>query len=363
MEVTAAVARTPGAPLEMAQLRMDAIQPDEVLVRVVAVGICHTDLAVQHGHIPVPLPAVLGHEGAGIVEAIGADVTGLRPGDHVIMSQALCGNCRQCQLGEPAYCEHAARLSLGGCREDGSSTLTDSSAPLSGNFVGQSSFATHAITKARNSYRVAADLPLDVLAPVGCGVMTGVGAVLNDARLQAGQSIAVFGCGTVGLASIMAAKAAGASQIVAVDLNESRLELAVKLGATHAVASGESVAASVRDVTLGGADVAIEAAGVPSVASAAVAATRSRGRTVIVGAAPYGSRLDLDWWQVAAGRTVQGSVVGSADPAKDIPRLVDMWRAGHLPLADLIRTYPFAAVNQAITDMASGSVIKPVLLM
>jgi aryl-alcohol dehydrogenase len=363
VQLTAAVVRGAGQPFTIEPLTADDLQPDEIAVRIAAVGICHTDLAVQHGHIPVPLPAVLGHEGAGTVESVGAGVASVHPGDRVILSQALCGHCAQCLGGEPAYCEHAARLSLGGRREDGTPTLWAADTPVSGNFVGQSSFATHAIVKERNAYPVAGDVPFEVLAPLGCGVMTGAGAVFNDARLEAGSSVAVFGCGTVGLAAVMAAKVAGAAIIIAVDLHAARLEIARRLGATYVVAGGSDVTAQVQDRAGDGVDVAIEAAGVPALAAAAVASTHRRGRTVIVGAAPFGSALELDWWTLAAGRRVQGSVIGSSDPGRDLARLVELWRAGKLPVGELITTFPFDRINDAVTAMAAGDVIKPVLVM
>ena len=363
MDVTAAVVRGAGQPFTIETVALDEPQPDEVLVRVVAVGICHTDVAVQHGHIPVPLPAVLGHEGAGIVEAVGRDVTTFYPGAHVVMSQALCGHCARCTGGQPAYCEHAAALSLGGRREDGTTPLHDVDGPLSGNFVGQSSFASHAIVKARNVYELDTDLPLDVLAPIGCGVMTGAGAIFNDARPLPGASVVVVGCGTVGLAAIMAAKVAGAEQIVGVDVQPSRLVLASRVGATAVVETDDDIVARVQEITGGGADVAIEASGVPVAGVTAVSSTHATGHTVVVGAAPFGSLLELDWWTLGAGRHVQGSVIGSSDPAVDIPRLVELWRAGALPLSELVTRFPFVAINDAIAAATSGTAVKPVLLM
>ena len=281
----------------------------------------------------------------------------------MLLSQALCGHCAQCREGEPAYCVNAARLSLGGRREDGSTPLSDDHGPISGNFVGQSSFATHAVAKARNAFRVDADIPLELLAPIGCGVMTGAGAIFNDARSQPGSTVAVFGCGTVGLAAVMAAKVAGAERIVAVDVRTARLGLATKLGATHTVLSDDDVVEAVHAISGGGVDAAVEASGVPRVATDAVASTHTRGLTVIVGAAPFGSRFDADWWTLAAGRRVQGSVIGSSDPAVDLPRLIELWRAGDLPLEHLVTPYPFTEINAAVAAMASGDVVKPVVVM
>jgi aryl-alcohol dehydrogenase len=363
MEITAAVVREAGAPFVLETLTLDDPQPDEVVVRVAAVGICHTDLAVQHGHIPVALPAVLGHEGAGTVMAVGTAVTSVRPGAHVIMSQALCGHCRRCTSGEAAYCEHAAALSLGGRREDGSTPIHGPTGDVSGNFVGQSSFATHAVAKARNVYEIAPDLPLSVLAPIGCGVMTGAGAIFNDARPQPGASVVVMGCGTVGLAAIMAARVAGAAHIVGVDVTRSRLELATTLGATATYVAGDDVVTQVHELTGGGADIAIEATGVPEAAVIAVRSTHATGHSVIVGAAPFGSTLELDWRTLAAGRRVQGSVIGSSDPSRDLPRLVDLWQCGDLPLETLETMFAFPDINTAVEAMASGTAVKPILLM
>ena len=363
MDVIAAVVREHAAPFTIEDVRLDDPQSDEILVRVVAVGICHTDLAVQRGHIPVPLPAVLGHEGAGIVEAVGTGVVDLSPGDHVILSQVLCGSCARCTGGEPAYCEHAARLSLGGRREDGTTPISDGDGPISSNFVGQSSFATSAIVKARNAFRIDDDLPLATLAPIGCGVMTGAGAVVNDGGIAPGDAVAVFGCGTVGLAAIMAAKVLQAERIIAVDVNPARLELAAKLGATDTLAVGDAAVADVHRLTGGGVDLAVEAAGSPAAATAAIGSTHTRGRTVIVGAAPFGSTLDVDWWTLAAGRTVQGSVIGSSNPPVDIARLVQWWRDGELPIEDLETRYRFDEINDAVIAMAAGDVVKPVIVM
>ncbi len=290
-------------------------------------------------------------------------MTTVRPGAHVVMSQALCGHCARCTGGQPAYCEHAAALSLGGRREDGTTPLHDADGPISGNFVGQSSFASHAIVKARNVYELDADLPLDVLAPIGCGVMTGAGAIFNDARPAPGATVVVVGCGTVGLAAIMAAKVVGAEQVIGVDVQPARASARDRCRSDRGDRSRRRHRSRVQELTGGGADVAIEASGVPAAAVTAVSSTHATGHTVVVGAAPFGSVLELDWWTLGAGRHVQGSVIGSSDPGVDLPRLVELWRAGALPLDDLVTRFPFPAINDAIAAAATGEVVKPVLLM
>lgn len=365
MRIKAAVAATAGAPLEIRTLELDGPQADEVLVEVVAAGVCHTDLSVQHSLIPVPLPAVLGHEGAGIVLESGSAVRGLEPGTKVLLSQAFCGHCGSCRAGVPAYCENASTLALGGRREDGSATIRDEKgSPVSGNFVGQSSFATHSLVKARNVVPLSGDAPLEVLAPLGCGVLTGSGAVFHEGGLRPGAQVAVLGCGAVGLSAVMAARIAGARTVIGVDRVPQRLSLAAEVGATHTVdASAVDVAEGIRAITRTGADLVVEAAGVPDLVAAGVGSCTKTGRVVVVGAAPHGSRISLDWWALGAGRTLKGSVIGGSNPPIDLPELVRYWRAGQLPIDKLVTRYPFASVNEAIADLEAGRVLKPVLIM
>jgi aryl-alcohol dehydrogenase len=365
VEITAAVVRKPGEPFELTTLQLDAPQPDELLVRVTAVGVCHTDLSVQHGHIPVELPAVLGHEGTGVVEQAGTAVREFQNGDRVVMSQAFCGSCQACRTGAAAYCANASRLSLGGRREDWSVTLTDSAgAPVAGNFVGQSSFASHCLVKARNAIPVPAEAPPALMAPLGCGMLTGTGAVLDDVRWPPGGIVAVYGCGPVGLSALLAAKIAGATEIIGVDRVPERLALAAELAATHVIDADQSdPAAEIARITAGrGVDLAVEAAGVPALVPVALASCATTGQVVIVGAAPIGSTMTLDWWTLMAGRTVKGCVAGGSNPIVAIPRLVRYWGMGLLPLDRMVRTYPLAAINDAAADLAAGRTLKPVLV-
>ena len=234
MWIRAAVTRAKGAPFEIRQVELEPCRPDEIQVKIEAAGICHTDEAAQMQQLPVPLPAVLGHEGAGVVEAVGSAVTEFKPGDHVALSYASCGSCGPCVAGRPYACENMVGLNFMGVMPDGTRRHTLDGVRL-GSFFSQSSFATRAVVKARNAVKVDRDLDLGLVAPFGCGVQTGAGIVLNSLKPEFGSSIAVFGCGTVGMSAIMAARIAGCRNIVAVGGNPRSLELALEVGATHAI--------------------------------------------------------------------------------------------------------------------------------
>ena len=238
LDVTAAVSRTPGGPFSIERLKLEAPRADEVLVRVVATGMCHTDLKTKDSPT-LPRPIVLGHEGAGVVEQIGSEVRTLAVGDHVVLTFMWCGRCSSCLKGQPAYCEKVMPLCFGGAREDGSTSMHDAAGPVHDHFFGQSSFATYALASERNAIKVPKDAPLELLGPLGCGLPTGAGSVINALKVGVGQSLAVFGAGAVGMAAIMAGKVVGATTIVAVDLVPERLGLALELGATHAVNAGD----------------------------------------------------------------------------------------------------------------------------
>ena len=235
MKIQAAVATAPATDLDIRDLELDSPRADEVTVRMVASGVCHTDAIVRDQWYPTPLPAVLGHEGAGIVEAVGTEVTDLKVGDKVVLAPASCGVCEHCISGHPQYCVEFYDLNFGGSRKDGSKMFSDNGAEISSNFFGQSSFASMTNVRARNAVKVDEDAPLDLLGPLGCGIMTGAGAVLNVLKPSPGESVVIFGTGAVGLAGMLAAIASGATTVIMVDIVQSRLDFAKELGATHVV--------------------------------------------------------------------------------------------------------------------------------
>lgn len=363
--ISAAVVRSKGGPWSIETLELDDPRDDEVLVRMVAVGVCHTDLSIRDQYLPLPLPIVLGHEGAGVVERIGKRVSKLDVGDHVVLAPSSCGACRNCQSGIQVYCEKSIPLNFGGCRMDGSATLWAGEKIVSGSFFGQSSFATHALANERSAIRVPSDLPLELLGPLACGIQSGAGTVLNALRPRAGASIAIFGVGPVGLSAVMAAKLAGCTTIVAVDIQESRLQLARDLGATHAVNNKDAAAVEViRSLTRQkGVDYTIETTAHNRVIRQAVDCLTTPGVCAVVGLAKIGSQVELDINGIMFGRTVRGVVEGESIPSVMIPALIDLWRQGRFPFDCLIRKYPFADINQAAADMTSGEAIKPVLVM
>lgn len=366
MRITAAVVREAGDHLSLETLELDEPRADEVRVRIVATGICHTDHTVMHGHFspPIALPMVLGHEGAGIVEAVGPAVTTLRPGDHVVLSIEGCGTCAPCRTGQTPYCDHAAAANFGRTRLDGSATLNDARGPVGASFFGQSSFATYALARTTNAVKVPSDLPLDLLAPLGCGLQTGAGAVFNVIRSQPGESIVVFGVGTVGLAAIMAARVSGCDPIVAVDTKPSRLEMARELGATHLIdASLGDLGQQLRAIMPEGFDSAVDTSAVPAVFAAGVDALRRAGTIVLLGAAAHGTQVTLDMNSILVGKQIRGSIQGDARPHEFIPRLVDLHRNGQFPFDRFVTFYPFAEIEQAMRDAADGKAVKAVLRM
>ena len=364
MRTIAAVTEAVHAPFVLRAVDLDDLHAGEVLVRMVAVGICHTDIAHRDGAAHFSLPAVLGHEGAGVVAAVGEGVSQLAVGDPVVMSYFACRTCPQCQHQRPAYCAQAFAGNFAGARPDGSHTIRLDGQPISSAFFSQSSFAHHAIADARNVVKVPKDLRLQDLAPLGCGFQTGAGAVLNSLKLEAGQSIAVFGAGAVGMAGIMAAKAAGAGQVIAIDLDERRLDIAVELGADLAFKGDQpDLVKTIRRASRGGVDGAVECVGSPAVLQSAFEVLGAGGAAVMLGLPPRGAKVSIDMGSLLMGRRLIGSIEGDADPQSFIPRLIELSRAGHFPFQRLLRFYPFEAINEAVADMEAGQTVKPVLLM
>ncbi len=365
MQVQAAVAREKGADLRIQSLTLEAPRADELLIRIVATGVCHTDIAMRDQVFPVPMPVVLGHEGAGIVEAVGADVTGFAVGDQVLMSFRSCGACDSCAAHLPSYCHQFFPLNFGAARADGSSALKCDGVEVHSHFFGQSSFSGHVVAHFSNVVKVAGDAPLEVLAPFGCGIQTGAGAVMNALKVGAGESLAVFGTGSVGLSAVMAAKIVGAATIIAIDKNPARLTLAAMLGATHVIEAGsEDAVARIREITGAGVGYAIDTTGVPAVIVQAVTALAPRGIAGLIGASDPSQTMDLNIIDIMTnGKHVRGIVEGDSEPEKFIPELIALHKAGKFPVEKMLTFYPFSEINQAIHDSETGKTVKAILRM
>jgi aryl-alcohol dehydrogenase len=361
---TAAVVESAGAGFTLSDVELDDPRPDEVLVRLVAAGLCHTDLGVAAGGLPFPLPGVLGHEGAGVVEAVGSAVTRVSPGDHVLLSFTSCGRCGDCRDGHPAYC--ASWLTenlLTGRRTDGSAPVHRDGADLGSHFFGQSSFARHAVVDERSVVRVDPAAPLELLAPLGCGVQTGAGAVWNVLAPRPGAVLLVTGAGAVGLSAVMAAALTPASRIVVVDRVPARLALARELGATDVVDTSEQdLATALGELTGGrGVDGVVETTGAVPVLEAAVGALALRGTVAVVGAPPFGSTAAIDVNHLLGGRSITGVTLGDSETQRLIPVLVDLVASGRMPVHKIVEHHAFADIEAAVAGMLSGAVIKPVL--
>jgi aryl-alcohol dehydrogenase len=365
MEIDAAVVNEEGGPFTIETVELDDPQANEVLVRVVGAGVCHTDMIVRDQLYPTPLPAVLGHEGSGVVESVGDNVSDVEPGDRVVLSFDYDDDCHSCHAGHPAYCEDFFAHNFGGRRpEDGTSPLSRGDEDLSGRFFGQSSFATHALATERNVVAVDDDVPLELLGPLGCGVQTGAGAVINTLDPQAGSSIAVFGAGSVGLSAVLGADVKGCTDVVSVDLKENRLEKADELGATATVNPGDvdDVVEAVREATGGGVDYAVESTGVADVAEQAVETLTQRGTLAVVGAPALGTRASYDVNDlILNGRSITGVVEGDSNPKEFIPDLIELYRQGKFPFDEFVTYYDFEEIERAVADSESGDAIKPIL--
>ncbi len=361
----AAICRGKDHPFTIEDVTLDALRPDELRIRIVACGICHTDMAVRDAQLPVPLPCILGHEGAGIVEEVGSAVTAAAPGDRVIMSFNSCGTCPSCAVDAPTYCYNFFPYNWIGTRPDGSPTVFVGEAPMNANFFGQSSFATHAIAHQRNVVRVpdrAAHIPLDRLAPLGCGLMTGAGAVLRSMAVRAGLPIAIFGTGTVGMAAIMAARIAGANPIIAVDVNDDRLALARELGATHAFNGRDDAPGKIKALCPQGLAYAFDTTGIAAIIEQAFDLLSPKGIVGIVGASDPDAQITFNEGTfMGGGRTVKGILGGDSDIAPFLTELIDHHIAGDFPFDRLIGYFDFEDIGEAIHASESGAVVKPVL--
>jgi aryl-alcohol dehydrogenase len=368
METKAAVIFEKSGKFSIETLALSEPKNDEVLVRVVAAGICHTDIAGREQYLPIPperaFPTVFGHEGAGIVEAVGANVTKVKPGDHVALSWDYCGACPTCMAGHQPYCDDVFLHNFNGARPDGSATLHKGEEVIHGSFFCQSSFAELALANERNVVKVRNDVPIEIAGPLGCGIRTGAGAVMISLRPEPGASIAIFGVGPVGISAILAATVCGCTTIIAVDVVPDRLAKAKEFGATHTVNANETdPVEAIREITGGGAAYSLECVGNPQVLRQAVDCLPRLGVCGCLGVVPPGTEVALDMEQLMNGRTVRGILAGDSNSDLFIPKLLDLYSQGRFPFDRMITYYPFEDINKAVDDMLQGKVIKPVLKM
>ena len=362
MKIKAALSASAEAPFEIAEVELDEPRGDEVLVEMAAAGVCHTDLTMKSAWPEEISPIVLGHEGAGVVAAVGADVSGIRAGDRVLLSYRSCGSCPECSHGYPPYCRSFASLNGIGTRPDGSMTMGRKGSAVYGSFFGQSSFASHALAYESNVVVLDGDIDLALAAPLACGIQTGAGTVLNVLQPPAGASLAVFGAGAVGLSALMAAAAAGVETIIAVDPVASRRALAAELGASATVDPGsDDVIEAIRALTDGGVTHAIDTTAKGTAINQAIDALAPRGTLALLGIRIPEFAMNLQS-VIGGGKTLRGVIEGEAVPQRFIPRLLDLHDQGLLPLEKLIRTYEFEDIDTAFAEAASGATIKPVLV-
>jgi aryl-alcohol dehydrogenase len=367
MRASAVVFEKLHTPLAVAEVDVDPPAPGEALVRVVAAGVCHTDALAMEGDMPFPAPGVLGHEGAGIVAAVGPGVTNVAEGDKVVIGWPWCGSCRNCLEGQPRYCLQLGALVIAGCRADGSTALRrlDGSA-LHSHFFGQSSFASYSVCAASALVPVPQDAPIDILGPLACGIGTGAGAVLNVLRPFTGSSIVVYGAGAVGLSAVMAARLTGATTIIAVDRLASRLSLARELGATETIdvsAADTDPVAAVHEICGGPADFSMDCAGNVAVLRQAADSVGMRGTVALIGGAPAGASFSLDHMSTLWGKRVIGILGGEGRSVSLIRALIALNQQGRFPYDRLITEFPLERVNDALAASHAGDVIKPVLRM
>ena len=365
MKATAAVLNQPNGPFAIESVEVAQPQAGEVLVAIKAVGICHTDLVVASGAMGLQFPAILGHEGAGIVEGVGEGVTSVKPGDKVLLTFNSCGACKPCGHHEPAYCTNFVPLNMIAARSDGSTRVTREGQPVYDNFFGQSSFASLAIANERNVLKVDDDADLSVLAPLGCGIQTGAGGVMRSLGAKPGEVLVVLGAGAVGLSALLGGKIAGCATIIVVEPQEGRRALAMQLGATHVLDGQGDVASAVREIVPEGADMVIDTSGYMPVVEQSVNMIANRGRIGLLGVpGSLDAALPVPVVQfITQGGTVRGIIEGDSDPAVFLPELITHHKAGRLAIETFTKTYRLDQINEAIDDAHHGKCVKAVLLI
>ncbi|MFD1363489.1 NAD(P)-dependent alcohol dehydrogenase [Lentibacillus salinarum] len=360
MEIKAAVTHGKGEEFKLEEVRLDDPKDNEVLVKIVASGVCHTDAVARDQDVPVPLPAVLGHEGSGVVEKIGSNVQTVEPGDHAVLSFSSCGHCENCLTGYPSYCLYFNDLNFGGIMNDKTKRIHQGDQELS-TFFGQSSFGTYAVANARNVVKVDKDVNLSLLGPLGCGIQTGAGTVLNKLQPKFGETIAVYGCGAVGLSAVMAANIVGCAKIIAVDVHDSRLELAKELGATDVLNSKEmDIVDEIKKITNGGTNYTVESTSVPTLARYSVQALKPLGVSAVVGVTQE-TEFNVFEDIMAEGKSIVGAIEGNAIPQLFVPKLIAYYKAGKFPFDKLVKVYDFDEINQAFKDSKKGTTVKPIV--
>jgi len=362
----AVVCREWNKPLSVEEVEVESPRANEVMVKIKACGVCHSDLSATNGTIPMPPPTVIGHEAAGLVEEVGEGVDDLAPGDHVVIVWVpMCGKCRYCVQGRPALCDEAAKATLN--LPDGTRRYKDASGNELNHMAGVGVMAEYSTVHRNNLIKIDPEIPLDKAALVGCAVMTGVGAALNTAKVEAGSSVVVFGAGGIGLNVIQGAALAGADQIIAVDLEDKKLEFAQQFGATHTINSGSDgdAVAKTLELTGGGADYSFECIGIPEVIGQAYNAIRKGGTCVVVGVTRADGAVTLGTFLMPfQEKVLTGSMYGSARPSIDFPRLLSLYKNNRLKLDELVTaTYSIDDINTAFDDMQSGANARGVILM
>lgn len=364
-EAIAAVARIPAGEFSLETVQIGAPRPGEVLVRIAGVGLCHTDLVFGARLQIMKPPAVLGHEGSGIVEQVGEGVTKVAPGDHVVLTFNSCGACPRCIVGEPAYCFSFPKLNYAGARTDGTSAITIGDETASSNFFGQSSFASFAIAHERNVIPIDRDVPIELMGPLGCGVQTGAGAIMNALACEEGSSLLVLGGGAVGLSAVLGAVVRGCTTIIVVEPQPARRAMALDLGATHVIdPTATDIAAAVRAIVPTGVDHAFDNSGRKEVIGAAIGCLAPHAKFGLVGVPPQIDdvlTIPINLI-VSAGYSFIGIIEGDSDPDRFIPELVALYRAGRFPFDKLITTYRLDEINRAVSDQHAGLCIKPVMI-
>lgn len=367
MQTIAAVAREPKGDFTLETVEIEEPRAGEVRVRIAGVGLCHTDLIFRDQFVPYPLPAVLGHEGAGVIEALGPDVEGLAVGDAVVLGFSSCGHCARCDENLPSYCREFPPLNYAGMRlEDGSKAYSKDGEAISSHFFGQSSFAAHAIVRARNVVKVEDPAaPLAILGPLGCGFQTGAGGVMRSMACHAGSSIVIVGGGPVGLAAVMGARIRGCATIILVEPVEKRRDLGRDLGATHVIdPMAGDVTAAIREIVAEGVDYAFDTSGRVEMMEAVLAALTPRGMLGLVGVpGKADAALSVNIaGMITYGQRVVGIMEGDSDPQSFIPELIAAHRDGQFPFDTLVRTFPLAEINAAIEAQKRGDCVKVVLI-